>query len=154
MVPFVNFVLICVTTSMSRSPNMTFDPQTVFANLTEKERVHGHHTAEGRAIRTLSRALNGWSVGDLSAKDVIVLCDQAIEDWLKERLKISAWSATGLRQLLAVAVAREVLTPAESMRLQRVHDLRSHSTRESIAECDVERALEWSIKFPAEDPGR
>ena len=51
---------------------MAFDAQAIFANLTEKERVFGHHSAEGRAIRTLGRTLDGWSTGDLSARDAIV----------------------------------------------------------------------------------
>lgn len=145
-VGFVTFVPICVTTLMFRIPHMTFDPQATFANLTEKERVHGHHTAEGRAIRTLCRSLQGWWSGNLGGIDVIAMCDQAIEDWLKARLKISAWSATGSAQLLAAAVATKLLTPAESMRLQTVHDLRSDSNTNAIAADDVEAALEWSIK--------
>ena len=67
---------------------MTFDPRAIFANLTEKERLKGHHSAEGRALKTLSRALNGWSPGSLAPLDVLVLCDQAVEDWLKARLKL------------------------------------------------------------------
>ncbi len=126
---------------------MTFDAQAIFANLTEKERVHGHHSAEGRAIRTLSRALNGWSAGNLAADDVIALCDQAIEDWLKARLKVSAWAATGLRQLLAAAVATELITPLELIHIQTVHDLRAHSTADAIAVDDVEAALEWAIEI-------
>jgi hypothetical protein len=70
---------------------MAFDAQAIFANLAEKERIKGHHSPEGRAIRTLSRALNGWSTGTLTRRDVIVLCDQAIADWLNTRLQRSAW---------------------------------------------------------------
>ena len=125
---------------------MTFDPQAIFANLIEKERVHGHHTAEGRAIRTLCRSLQGWSSGNLGGLDVIAMCDQAIEDWLKARLKISAWSAIGSPRLLAAAVATNLLTPAESMRLESVHELRSHTNTEVVAARDVEAALEWSIE--------
>ena len=66
---------------------MTFDAQAIFANLAEKERIKGHHSPEGRAIRTLGRALSGWSTGVLAPPDVVVLCDQAVEDWLKGRLK-------------------------------------------------------------------
>jgi len=62
---------------------MSFDPQAIFANLAEKERIKGHHSPEGRAIRTLSRGLHGFSSGSLSGRDVVVLCDQAVEDWLK-----------------------------------------------------------------------
>jgi hypothetical protein len=126
---------------------MTFDAQAIFANLTEKERLHGHHSAAGRAIRTLSRALNGWSAGNLAANDVIVLCDQAIEDWLKARLKVSAWAATSLRQLLAEAVAMELITPVDLVHLQTVHDLRAHSTPDAIAADDVEAALKWTIEI-------
>jgi len=49
---------------------MTFDAQEIFANLAEKEKVKGHHSPEGRAITTLSRALSGWSAKNLSARDV------------------------------------------------------------------------------------
>ena len=62
---------------------MPFNAQLVYANLVEKERVKGHHSPEGRAIRVLSRALSGWSSSDLSARDVVVLCDQAVEDCSK-----------------------------------------------------------------------
>jgi len=127
-------------------PAMKIAAQNIFANLAEKERINGHHSAEGRAIRTLGRALNGWSAGDLSAQDVIVLCDQAIEDWLKARLKVSAWSATGSPQLLAAAVVTNLLTPIELTHLQTVHDLRSQSTTDAFAPADVEAALEWSIE--------
>ena len=71
---------------------MAFDAQSIFANLAEKERLKGHHSAEGRAIRILSRAMNGWSSGNLAALDVLVLCDQSLEDWLKARLKLSPWA--------------------------------------------------------------
>jgi hypothetical protein len=68
---------------------MSFDAKAILANLVEQERIKGHHSAEGRAIRTLARALSGWSTGTLSPTDVIILCDQAVEDWLKARLKRS-----------------------------------------------------------------
>ena len=83
---------------------MSFDPQAIFANLAEKERIKGHHSPEGRAIRTLSRPLNGFSSGSLSGRDVVVLCDQAVEDWLKAKCKISPWSVRSLPDLLVRAV--------------------------------------------------
>ena len=118
-----------------------------FANLTEKERVYGHHSAEGRAIRTLSRALQGWSAESLGGLDVITLCDQAMEDWLKARLQISAWSATGLPQLLARAEEANLLTPVESNSLQAVHDLRARWNAGETSARDIEDALESTIKI-------
>lgn len=126
---------------------MTFDAQAILANLTEKERIHGHHSPEGQAIRTLIRALHGWSTGNLSGGDVVVMCDQAIEDWLKRRLKVSAWSALSMAELLAAALAKEVLARVDAVRLQRMHNLRAHMTEGTIAAVDVEAALICAIEI-------
>ena len=124
---------------------MTFDAQAIFANLSEKERIHGHHSPEGQAIRTLGRALHGWSTGNLSGADVVVLCDQAIADWLKRKLKVSAWSATGMTELLAAAVTQDVLSRSDALRLQRMHAVRADANTRAIAAADVEAVLECTI---------
>ena len=124
---------------------MTFDPQAIFANLTEKERLKGHHSPEGRAIRTLSRAMNGWSSENLSALDVLVLCDQALEDWLKARLKLSAWSTLNFPALLEKAVGKGLITRMEAVRLQKLHRTRKEGG--ATAAHEVEAALEFSIKL-------
>ena len=126
---------------------MTFDAQAIFANLTEKERIHGHHSPEGQAIRTLGRALHGWSTGNLSGSDVVVLCDQAIADWLKRKLKVSAWSATGMSELLAAAVTKDVLSRSDALRLQRMHAVRADANKGAIAAADVEAVLECAIEI-------
>jgi len=128
---------------------MTFDPQAIFANLAEKERIKGHHSPEGRAIRTLSRALSGWANAALLASDVLVLCDQSVEDWLKARLKIASWSARDMPELLALAVERNLMTRLEAVRLQRIHNMRAgaHEVNEDAAAKDVENALEFCIEI-------
>jgi hypothetical protein len=128
---------------------MAFDPRTVFANLAEKERFKGHHSAEGRAIRTLSRALNGWSSGNLSRLDVLVLCDQSIEDWLKARLKISSWSTPSLLELLEKAVAVQLITRIEAVRLQKLRNVRARVRVDAnnIGTQDLEAALEFCIQL-------
>ena len=85
---------------------MTLDARKTFANLAEKEKLKGHHSPEGQAIRIFSRALNGWEVGNLSVLDVLVVCEQAMEDWLKARLSIKPWSSRGLSELLAKGIER------------------------------------------------
>ena len=127
---------------------MPFDAQAIFANLAEKERVKGHHSPEGRAIRVLSRALNGWSSGSLSRRDVVVLCDQAVEDWLNVRLKRSPWSSQSVPVLVPLAVANFVLTQSEADRLLSLHSLRA-SLRGSaeISQGEVEAALEFCIEL-------
>jgi hypothetical protein len=128
---------------------MTFDPQAIFANLTEKERLKGHHSPEGRAIRTLSRAMNGWSSGNLAALDVLVLCDQTLEDWLKARLKLSAWSTRDFPTLLQKAIVKGLITRTEAVRLQELHHARVRARDEGRAPdaADVEAALEFSIEL-------
>jgi hypothetical protein len=126
---------------------MPFDAQEIFANLAEKEKIKGHHSPEGRAIRVLSRALSGWSSADLSARDVVVLCDQAIEEWLKVRLRCSPWSARALPALMQDALKNNVITRLEAARLQEVRHLRSALRDASISKRDVETTLEFCIKL-------
>ena len=120
---------------------MIFEPQKIFAYLTEKERVTGHHSPEGRTIRMLGRALNGWSVGDLNENDVAVLCDQAMADWLKARLKLSQWSERSLSQLLEQVAVEDLLTQTEIARLRQIHELRDKKTSAARSVADVETAL-------------
>jgi hypothetical protein len=137
-----------IRNEMPRSPyTMRFDPQAIFANLAEKERIKGHHSPEGRAIRTLTRALHGWSTSNLSPADVLVLCDQAIEDWLKARLKVSPWSAPDLPKLMTTALNNELITRLEAVRLQRIHNARSRLRDDgAVSAPTVESALETCIQ--------
>jgi hypothetical protein len=104
---------------------MDFDPRSILANLVEKEKFRGHHSAEGRAIRNLGRAIHGWSTGNLSPLDVLVLCDQSIEDWLKVRLALPAWSAPSLPKLLKQALDKKLLMRSDVTRLRELRTLRS-----------------------------
>src|SRR5262245_27172422 len=128
---------------------MAFDAQSIFANLTEKERLKGHHSADGRAIRTLSRAMNGWSSGNLAALDVLVLCDQSLEDWLKARLKLSPWATQDFLTLLQKAVRKGLIARMEAVRLQKLHNARASVRDEGsvIAANQVEAALEFCIQL-------
>jgi hypothetical protein len=126
---------------------MPFDPQTLFANLAEKEKLKGHHSPEGRAIRIVTRAMSGWSSGNLSNVDVLVLCDQAMEDWLKARLNVPAWSARGLPDLLERAVEKELIVPQEAVRLQKVLQLREPLPDSgTVSAAAVESALDCCIQ--------
>ena len=124
---------------------MTFDSRAVFGNLTEKERLKGHHSAEGRTIKTLSRALSGWSSGNLASLDVLVLCDQSVEDWLKARLKISSWSTPNFPELLEKASAVQLITRMEAVRLQKLRNARVNGNK--IGTHEVEAALEFCIQL-------
>jgi hypothetical protein len=126
---------------------MSFDPKAIFADLAEKETIKGHHSPEGCAIRTLSRALNGYSSGNLSGRDVVVLCDQAIEDWLKAKCKVSSWSVRGLPELLAKAVQARWISRLEAVRLQKLRNARQSIDQQSakVPGPEVESALQFCI---------
>lgn len=128
---------------------MSFDAQAVFADLAEKERIKGHHSAEGRAIRTLSRALNGYSCGNLSGRDVVVLCDQAIEDWLKAKCKVSPWSVRGLPELLARAVQARSIGRLEAVRLQKLRNARQSIDHQGadVPALEAESTLKFCLKL-------
>jgi len=127
---------------------MPFDAQAIFANLAEKEKIKGHHSVEGRGIRTLSRALSGWSSGSLSRIDVVVLCEQAVEDWLKARLKRSPWSTQSMPALLPDAEAEHWITPSDADRLLHLHDLRMRAGKiGGISTREVQAALEFCIEL-------
>ena len=128
---------------------MTFDPRAIFANLTEKERLKGHHSAEGRTLKTLSRALNGWSAGSLAPLDVLVLCDQAVEDWLKARLKLVAWSTPSYPRLLDRAAGAQLITRIEAVRLEKLHNARARARMEAdnSGAHEIEATLEFCIQL-------
>jgi hypothetical protein len=133
----VIFVSNCGRTK-DRYLQMALNSHELFANLAERERVYGHHSAEGQAIRTLARALDGWSTATLGATDVVGLCAQAVEDWLKRRLNRSPWSAQGLAELLRAAQAAAFLSACEAGRLQRLAELRAQLPSGAPAQADIE----------------
>jgi hypothetical protein len=127
---------------------MTFEPRVLFANLAEKERINGHHSPEGRAIRTFSRALDGWAAGNLAAVDVLALCEQGMEDWLKTRLKIQSWSARGLADLLPQAIEKNLLTGLDGDGLWKLNTIRLRLVNNAEAsDRDAEAALELCIRI-------
>jgi hypothetical protein len=124
------------------------DLRNLFENLAEKEKIKGHHSAEGRAIRTLSRALSGWLAGNLDPIDVLVLCDQAIEDWLKAKLKLSNWSTLPLAEIMPKAIQKDWLTRGEAVRLQRIRNLRRAASEKGAIPADrVADALQFCIRL-------
>ncbi|MGZ8496183.1 MAG: hypothetical protein ACXWWP_09825 [Candidatus Binatia bacterium] len=124
---------------------MAFNSQALLANLNERERIHGHHSPEGQAIRLLCRALSGWSSENLAATDVVVLCRQAVEDWLKQRLKRFPWLVATLTDLSAAAVSAGLLSQSEGEHLQRLDHLSAQSRAGELIAVEIEQLLETTI---------
>lgn len=126
---------------------MAMDARETFANLAEKEKLKGHHSPEGQAIRTFTRALSGWTAENLSVLDVLVICEQATEDWLKARLNVRPWSARGLPELLGKATERQLVTRLDAVRLQKMHLARVRlDDNGGGAREEAENALELCIR--------
>jgi hypothetical protein len=59
--------------------------------------------------------------GNLRVLDVLVLCEQGMEDWLKSRLGLRPWSSRGLDELLSRAIEKDLVTRLDAVRLQKMH---------------------------------
>jgi hypothetical protein len=76
------------------------EARAIFENLAEQEKIKGHHSNEGMAIRVLSRGLSGWLERTLSHEDTYVLCDETLEQWLRRRVTGQPWSSAQFEALL------------------------------------------------------
>jgi hypothetical protein len=76
------------------------EARAIFENLAEQEKIKGHHSNEGMAIRVLSRGLSGWLARTLSHQDTYVLCDETLEQWLRRRVTGGPWSSVQFVELI------------------------------------------------------
>jgi hypothetical protein len=80
------------------------EARAIFEDLAEQERIKGHHSNEGMAIRVLSRGLSGWLERTLSHEDAYVLCDETLEQWLRRRVTGRPWSSVQFIGLVVQAL--------------------------------------------------
>ena len=127
---------------------MVFDPYALFGDLAEQEKLKGHHSPEGAGIRTLSRALSGWMAENLDVLAVLVLCERALEDWLKARLDVKPWSSRGVQELLPQAVERSLVSRLDAVKLQRMvlQRIRLDDGEETGQDRDVQLAVQLCIE--------
>jgi hypothetical protein len=83
----------------------------------------------------------------LSGADVVVMCGQAMEDWLKRRLNLSPWSAQTLTSLLPAALAANLLQPSDAERLQILHRCRAELSTRVFTSTEIEAVLETTIEI-------
>jgi hypothetical protein len=84
--------------------------------------VRGH---EERAKQSVVRVIDGWLSGQIRESDAIILCDQAIEDWLKGRLRLPKTSRAGFQEVTRIAEDEEIITKMQAYRLKRFHKARN-----------------------------
>ena len=79
----------------------------------------------------------------------MVLCDQAMEDWLKARCKLSPWSTRSLPELVVEAVEAQWITRVEAVRLEKLRDARNTvpNERADVPAQEVESALLFCIEL-------
>ncbi len=80
---------------------------------------------EMKAIKNIITALDRWLLKKISNEQCMILCDQAIEDWLKGRLRAAKTDRRNFNVLRDDAVANNLITKMESYRLKRFHVARN-----------------------------
>jgi hypothetical protein len=86
------------------------EARAIFENLAEQEKIKGHHSNEGMAIRVLSRGLSGWLERTLSHVDAYVLCDETLQQWLRRRVTGRPWSSAQFEELLVQGLEEGSIT--------------------------------------------
>ena len=94
--------------------------------------------------------------GNLAALDVLVLCDQAVEDWLKARLKLVALVDASFPTLLDRGSAARLITRLEAVRLQKLHHARARARDRSADQSRAGSGSHPGVLHPAcrEDIGK
>ena len=80
---------------------------------------------EERAKQSVVRIIDGWLSGQIRQNDAIILCDQAIEDWLKGRLQLPKTSRAGFQEVTRIAQSQKLITKMQAYRLKRFHKARN-----------------------------
>ncbi len=96
---------------------------------------------ERESVRTVASCVRRWLSGRLTAKEVLILADQAAEDWLRCRTTGVAPSSN-FPELTRVAAKQGVLTAGEATRLRRFHASRTKSQhRGKVASTSTARSM-------------
>jgi hypothetical protein len=125
------------------------EARAIFENLAEQEKIKGHHSNEGMAIRVLSRGLSGWLEKTLSHKDAYVLCDETLEQWLRRRVTGRPWSSAQFAELLVRGLEKGSITEDNACALILVRAMRTAVVNRKIrvGERQVIAALRMSTRL-------
>ena len=101
-----------------------------------------------RAAGDVVRTVNQWVAGRLANGQAAVLCDQAIENWIKGRLGLPPKPRIDFPPLVRQATQRGLLTGREAMRLRRFHTFRNSVQHRGARASNrrVERMLACAIE--------
>jgi hypothetical protein len=125
------------------------EARVIFENLAEQEKIKGHHSNEGMAIRVLSRGLSGWLEKTLSHKDAYVLCDETLEQWLRRRVTGGPWSSVQFVELIVQGLEGGSITEDNACALILVRAMRTAVVNRKIrvGERQVIAALRMSTRL-------
>ena len=125
------------------------EARAIFESLAEQENIKGHHSKEGMAIRLLSRGLSGWLSRTLSSREVYVLCDETLQQWLRSLLAGGPWSRLSFQKLVARALDGGWITEHDALRIVALRALREQVMAGKMRprEIQVVAALRTSIRL-------
>ena len=125
------------------------EARAIFESLAEQEKIKGHHSNEGMAIRVLSRGLSGWLERTLSHPDAYVLCDETLEQWLRRRVTGGPWSSVQFVELIAQGLESGCITEDDAGHLICLRAMRNAVDKRKIrvGERQVIAALRISTRL-------
>jgi len=82
---------------------------------------------ERASLGNMIHCVRNWRAGDLPDGEAVVLCDQALEQWIKARLHLSRAS---FQEAIKEATVRRLVSPREAWRLRLFHRTRNRVQHE------------------------
>lgn len=110
-----------ISKALGGSPN----PFAVSNALANKARSSGKKARESQVSKEIIWAIDNWHLGKISKKEAVILCDQAMEDWLKFKLSLPKTSRKGFVDVLNEAGDLEIISKMERYKLLRFHKARN-----------------------------
>lgn len=110
-----------ISKELGGSPN----PLAVSTTLSNKALSSGKKARESQVYKQIISAIDSWFSGSLSKKEVMILCDQAMEDWLKLKLSLPNASRKGFVDVLNEASNSGAISKMERYKLLRFHKARN-----------------------------
>jgi hypothetical protein len=104
---------------------------------------------EERAKQSVVRVIDGWLSGQIRENDAIILCDQAIEDWLKGQLGLPKTSRAGFQEVTRIAQEERLITKMQAYRLKRFHKARNRIQHRggAVKSTTVVSFLDYAIRL-------
>lgn len=109
----------------SRLPKPVISPMSAGPTVREIALQRRPKTAGQRCAKAITRTIDQWLSHRLPIKDAVILCDQAMEEFLKAEVRLPPLSSKGFNQVADDAATAGFVTRREAYWLRRFHRTRN-----------------------------